>query len=223
MSASLIIVDDHLLFAEALGPALEATGLSVVGIAPNADLAVRLVEEHHPDIALLDLMMEGVDGFELAERIREVSPSVRSVIVSARDDADSVAEALRRGLHGYLTKALPISSIVAGIHAVLDGEVVLPPRLMHISRAPLDNNGVDIQFLARQLTPRERDVLRLLVEGLGSEEIGERLGITNNTVRTHVQGILNKLQVHSRLEAATVAVHHHLVEPDPVPSFSRPA
>jgi len=222
VSASVILIDDHVLFAEALGPMLDTAGLRVVGIASDPDQGVRLAEEHQPDLALVDLVLGELDGFDVAERIRLVSPQTRSVIVSALDDSDSVAEALGRGLHGYLTKEMPVSAIVAGLRAVLDGQVVLPPRVMQARRATLPRSD-DVRLLVEQLTPREWEVLQLLVEGVGSPDISSRLGISPNTVRTHVQGILTKLQVHSRLEAATFAVHHGLFEPDPDSVLSRPA
>lgn len=223
MNPTLVIVDDHVLFAEVLVPILEEAHLDVVGVAVDAASGVRLAEEHRPDLALVDLALGEVNGFVAADRIRHVSPETRCVIVSALDDTASVAEALSRGLHGYLTKDLPVSKIVAGIRAVLDGQVVLPPTVVRTKSAVSFPRSDDVRLLVDQLTPREWEVLALLVEGASGPEIGSRLEISPSTVRTHVQGILTKLQVHSRLEAATFAVRHGLFDTDPGSGLSRSA
>jgi DNA-binding NarL/FixJ family response regulator len=126
------------------------------------------------------------------------------------DDPRLAGEVLRIGFHGFLTKDTPVARLVASIDAVMEGD--LAPRSIPSSFAV--GSAMDsASMLARQLTPREREVLALLVEGLDGRAISDRLGISANTVRTHVQSVLTKLQVHSRLEAATFAVRHRLVDP----------
>jgi DNA-binding NarL/FixJ family response regulator len=127
--------------------------------------------------------------------------------LTAIDDQKVVSEALRIGFRGYLTKDTPVSKFVRAARTAVDGQVVYQQSLGAGPRRRDEPGALEGQ----QLTPREREVLALLVEGLSGVVIANRLGISRNTVRTHVQSILTKLQVHSRLEAATFAVRHRLV------------
>jgi two-component system nitrate/nitrite response regulator NarL len=213
MTATVLIVDDHTLFAQVMRPLLDDAGLEVVGIAASADEGARLAKETAPDVALIDLFLGEVDGFGAAELIHQVSPRTRSIIMTVMGDAESVGEALRRGLQGFLGKDLPVSRFITAIRAVVDGQVVLPPAIAPaVAGKRTRSRKDDVRLLVDQLTPREWQVLGLLVEGVDGRGIADRLDISPNTVRTHVQGILMKLQVHSRLEAATFAVRHGLFE-----------
>jgi DNA-binding NarL/FixJ family response regulator len=135
----------------------------------------------------------------LAER-----PRLKVVAVTALPDTDAVTEAIRMGFSGYVTKDTPLSQFVASVRSVLAGQVVVTHRPAH--RLTLADDGE--AFLLHQLTRRERDVLALLMEGAGPADIAGRLSVSRNTVRTHVQNILMKLQVHTRLEAVAFASRH---------------
>jgi two-component system nitrate/nitrite response regulator NarL len=150
-------------------------------------------------------------GREILERW----PDTKLVAVTALDDGRAVDDALEAGFRGYLTKDTPVGRFISSMEAVVEGQVVLPHRLVSAGHRRGTSDG--IALLVAQLTTREREVLSLLVEGADGGTIARRLGISRNTVRTHVQSILTKLQVHSRLEAATMAVRHHLV---PLPSIA---
>ena len=129
---------------------------------------------------------------------------------------------LKAGFRGYVAKDAPLRSVVKAIRSGLEGRVaVIPPS--RSAGAPPPDRSSPVTLMASGLTAREREVLALIVDGSGSVEIAERLGITTNTVRTHVQGILTKLQVHSRLEAAAFAVRHGLVDGRPVTPVARAA
>lgn len=203
-----LIVDDHTLFADAIRPVLEGEGMCVVGVATTAHQALDSVDRERPDLILMDLGLPDQSGLAAGEQILDRFPEVRVVALTALDDRRTVHEALRAGFHGYLTKDTPVAEFVHAIRAVLGGQVVLPRRL-----GPGGERGAAdyAALLAEQLTPRELEVLVLLVEGANGRAIARSLGISANTVRTHVQSILTKLQVHSRLEAATFAVRHRLV------------
>lgn len=183
--------------------------LEPVGTAADA---VEAAERQRPSLALVDIGLPDQSGLLVGRRIMEVSPGTRVVAVTALEDARLAEEVVRAGFHGYLMKDVNVSQLLSSIDAVLSGEVVLPPRL---TRAAVATRGSEPggHLLGQQLTPRELEVLEMLAKGAGGREIARALGVAPNTVRTHVQSILSKLQVHSRLEAAAFAVRHGLVRP----------
>jgi DNA-binding NarL/FixJ family response regulator len=157
----------------------------------------------------VDIGLPDGHGVEIGRRILEECPGTKVVALTALEDERIVERALQAGLHGYLTKNTDPATFRRALESVEDGQTVYPHRLgRHTGRAP---GGSHEGLLAQQLTPRELEVLQLLAEGAASREIAGRLSISSNTVRTHVQGILSKLQVHSRLEAAAFAVRNDLV------------
>jgi two-component system nitrate/nitrite response regulator NarL len=198
------------LFAEAIGQTLSAMGMTLVAISTNADDAMSAVREHRPELVLMDVGLPGSDGIELGRAILEEAPETKVVALTALEDENAVQDALRSGFHGYLTKNCEPDKFRRALESVSDGQVVFPHYLAKQAGAG-DGEATDAELLARQLTPREIEVLQLLAEGAASRDIADRLAVSPNTVRTHVQGILTKLQVHSRLEAAAFAVRHALV------------
>lgn len=212
MNSRALMVDDHLLFAEAVRPHLEAAGVEVVAVVATQNDAVAAVRQYRPTLALVDLRLAGESGLAVGSRILEEAPQTRVVALTATEEPGSVREALRLGFQGYLTKDISIREFVDAVRTALDGQVVVSrrsaPAVVGERSSPLEQAG----RLAEHLTGREREVLSLIAEGAGSREISSRLHIAPNTVRTHVQSILTKLQVHSRLEAAAFAVRHGVVE-----------
>src|SRR5439155_12053149 len=208
-----LIVDDHVLFAEAIGAALHEAGMSVCASVTNGRDAIAYLETDLADVVLMDIGLPDRSGLAVGREILERWPETKLVAVTALDDGRGVDDALEAGVRGYLTKDTPVSRFISSMEAVVDGQVILPHRLVTGVHRRGSSDG--IALLVSQLTTREREVLSLLVEGADGGTIARRLGISRNTVRTHVQSILTKLQVHSRLEAATMAVRHHLV---PLPS-----
>ncbi len=208
-----MIVDDHVLFAQAISAALQDAGMGVCAAVINGRDALAFLETDRADVILMDLGLPDRSGLAVGREILERWPEMKILAVTALDDPKAVDDALRAGFRGYLTKDTPVARFISSLEAIVDGQVVTPHRLIPGGhrRRPAD----DISLLVTQLTSREREVLGLLMEGADGRTIARRLGISRNTVRTHVQSILSKLQVHSRLEAATFAVRHHLV---PVPS-----
>lgn len=206
-----MIVDDHLLFAEAIGQTLSGLGMTLVDIATSAGEALPAVREMRPDLVLMDVGLPDQDGIALGRAILEEAPDTKVVALTALEDETAVQDALRSGFHGYLTKNSEPEKFRRALESVVDGQVVFPHRLGKRAGGG-DGEASEAELLVRQLTPREIDVLQLLAEGASSSEIAEGLSVSPNTVRTHVQGILTKLQVHSRLEAAAFAVRHDLVK-----------
>jgi DNA-binding NarL/FixJ family response regulator len=205
-----LIVDDHLLFAEAIGQTLSSMGMTLVGIATSGEKALNVAREQRPDLVLVDVGLPDQDGIALGRAILEEAPDTKVVALTALEDDATMQDALRSGFHGYLTKNSEPEKFRRALESVSDGQVVFQHR---VGRAGVfgENDSTEAELLARQLTPREIEVLQLLAEGAASPVIAERLAVSPNTVRTHVQGILTKLQVHSRLEAAAFAVRHDLV------------
>lgn len=207
-----LIVDDHLLFAEAIRSTLESNGIEVVAVATDGAEAMRAVRDHRPDLALVDIGLPDQSGLALGKQILADFRDTKVLAVSALDDPRVVKEAVRLGFSGYIMKETPVPRFVTSVLAAVDGQVVVPHRVAARVAGARTRREREAGILSEQLTPREKDVLELLVEGIDGDAIAERLGIARNTVRTHVQSILSKLQVHSRLEAAAFAVRHGIVE-----------
>jgi two-component system nitrate/nitrite response regulator NarL len=197
------------LFAEAIRSALDDAGMDAVGVVTSARAALAYLEDDRPDVILLDLGLPDRSGLAVGREILDSWPEAKLMVLTALDDPKAVEEAMRAGFRGYLTKDTPVSRFVSSIEAIVAGQAVFPHRFAR--RGERVGSGDSVWLLISQLTPREREVLGLLVEGADGRTIAARLGISRNTVRTHVQSILTKLQVHSRLEAATLAVRHRVV------------
>jgi DNA-binding NarL/FixJ family response regulator len=210
-----IVIDDHRLFVDVIKALLERMGFEVIAIARSAEEA-RSLSGGAPDLILVDVGLPDQSGLVLGRTLLDTFPDAKVLALTALDDPRAVEEAARSGFHGYLLKDQPVTQFSEAIRSALEGEHVFPRRFVSTSDARALHD--DSQLFADQLTPREREVLALLVEGASGQMVARRLGISSNTVRTHVQSILAKLQVHSRLEAVAFAVRHGVVE---VPRASR--
>lgn len=206
-----LIVDDHAMFAQAISSMLEREGFEIVGVVGNGREALEAVRRSHPDLVLLDVGLPDRGGLDVGMAILEESPATKLLAVSAIEDVGAVREAIRAGFHGYVTKRAGVSHLVRSLDAVMGGHTVLP-REVGLAR-PADQRDRRAMKLAAALTPREREILQLLVDGATTKEMARRLHIAPNTVRSHVQGLLSKLQVHSRLEAVSFAARHDLTSP----------
>ena len=204
-----LIVDDHILFAEAIRPTLEGLGMTVVAVATTGAEGLEAVRRLQPDLILVDIGLPDESGLVAGRRILEEYPEAKVVALTALLSPSTVRESVRIGFQGYLTKDTPVSRFASALRAVLDGQVVFPRRLASAIGRPRDDDGLEL--LAAQLTARELEVLGLMAEGLSGADIAQRLDIRTNTVRTHIQSILTKLQVHSRLEAVAFALRRGLV------------
>ena len=183
--------------------------MEVLAVASTAAEAIAIADERRPDIILMDIGLPDMSGLAAGRAILDVWPQARILALTALNDRAAVDEATRIGFRGYLTKETAVETFVNAIHAVVDGGTA-PSRVSTRAANGAVRRG-DVTLMADQLSAREREVLELLVRGASGSLVAERLGISHNTVRTHVQGILTKLQVHSRLEAATFAIKHAIV------------
>jgi two-component system nitrate/nitrite response regulator NarL len=190
------LVDDHQLFSEAMAFALTQAHLFVVGMSRCDKQAIHLVRAERPDVVLLDLRLPDRHGIELGEQIIAMAPEVRLIGMSATQDRMTIRALRRAGFHGFVPKSARVASVVDAIRSKEAEAAWLT--------SPGSSND-DVDPWPRGLTPRERDVLALLVEGLSASAIGANLEISTNTARSHIQNILAKLHVRTRLEAVAVA------------------
>jgi DNA-binding NarL/FixJ family response regulator len=205
MPARILIVDDHPLTREALSSLLGAHGLDVVGCACDGAEAIVEAARLQPDLVLLDLSMPGIDGLTALPRLREAAPDCEVVVLTASGTEENLLSAIRAGAAGYLLKTEPPERIAAFLDGVANGEAALSGS---IARRLLDqvrnNNGRDAgvpDSIAATLSARELEVLLLLDNHLGTDEIAKRLYISEHTVRSHVKSLMRKLGVSSRREA----------------------
>jgi DNA-binding NarL/FixJ family response regulator len=206
-----LIVEDHKLFADALRPVLTKMGMEVMDTAPDAARALAVIGSEQPDVVLVDLGLPDMGGIDVGKEILRQRPKTKVLALTALNDPRAVRETLQAGFHGYLTKDTPLLRFVNAIEASLEGQVVIPHTLASAAAGRRSPEEQYTDMVRQQLTPREYEVLALLVEGANTKKMALRLDLSPNTVRTHVQNILEKLQVGSRLEAAAFAVRHQLI------------
>jgi DNA-binding NarL/FixJ family response regulator len=204
-----ILADDHPLVRAGIRTVLQKTDdIIVVAETGNGSEVVKLVEELTPDVLLLDMNMPGLSGVEVAMRLQEQGASVRVLALSAYDDEEYVRNLLVHGAAGYLTKEEADEKIVDAVRGVAQGEQGWFSRRAIAQLSALTKHESNP---AKELSNRERDVLRLVAAGKTNLEIGHNLGISEKTVEKHIGAVFNKLQVSSRVEAAVLAVQQGLV------------
>jgi DNA-binding NarL/FixJ family response regulator len=196
-----LLVDGHRLILQALSRLLVAEAVAHTG--------------EPMDVALVDYRLRDGTGADAARAIKARWPAARIVILAAVEDDEAVYDSVRAGADGYLTTDRAVEEVVSTVRAARDGATMLPrPMVMMIARRLAETRDREADRVPYEtMTPRELEVLRALTEGLSTPEICATLSITPNTLRTHVQNIMGKLHVHSKLEAVAVALRHGIVEP----------
>jgi len=203
MATRVLVVDDHPITRAALAGLLEQNGFSVIAEADEGGDAIEITRRLQPDLVLLDLGMPGIGGLEALPRLRAAAPDCEVVVLTASGSDDDLLAAIRGGAAGYLLKSEPPERIAGFLEGVANGEAALSGP---IARRLLDrvrsgrSSGVP-DSIAELLSARELEVLLLLDEHLGTDEIAKRLFISEHTVRSHVKSLLRKLGVSSRREA----------------------
>jgi two-component system, NarL family, nitrate/nitrite response regulator NarL len=207
----LLVVDDHTLFRRGLLALLAAdASLQVVGEAGDAAEAVRKAQALQPDVVLLDNHLPGATGIQSLGELREAAPAAKIVLLTVSEDEQDLQQALRGGAHGYLLKTIEGDVLAQSIHRVMRGEPVVSPELMGklvaALQAPVAPGTPVAAPVAAEpgpgLSPREQEVLRQVARGASNKEIARSLDIAETTVKIHVQHILRKLGVSSRVQAA---------------------
>ncbi len=212
-----MLVDDHALFRRGLKVTLELEpDMVVVGEAGDGADAVSRSVETLPDIVLMDVRMPRRGGIEACSGIKAAVPSAKIVMLTMSDDEGDLYEAIRAGASGYLLKDLPIDEVASSIRAVQAGQPLISPSLasrLLTEFAAVAKRGETAQAPpSPRLTGREMEVLRLVARGMNNRDIARSLFISENTVKNHVRNILEKLQLHSRMEAVVYAVREKLLE-----------
>jgi DNA-binding NarL/FixJ family response regulator len=209
---TVLIADDHLAFGEALQIALDKEhDLKVIEVVTNGPGAVKAAANSSPDVVLMDLQMPGMDGVEAARRIRGAEGAPAVILLSGFDEDHSLGRAVQAGASGYLRKTEAVSWLADAIRRAHRGEPLHEPSeieesLRRLRRRRVADDGI-VRRLER-LTPREIEILQRLTDGQSSEEIADDLGMSPHTLRTHVQNVLTKLNLHSKLDAIVAAIRH---------------
>ncbi|MEJ2575600.1 MAG: response regulator [Gammaproteobacteria bacterium] len=209
-----LLIDDHALFRIGLSELLERRDIDVVGAVGEAADGLRLAAEAAPDVILLDMRMPGVSGIEVLEMLRQQSTAAAIAMLTTSTDERDVIESLQGGARGYLLKDMEPDALIAALGRIVEGETVVAAELTGVLAKAVqgergDPPGESAKTMA-ELTPREREILCLLAEGQSNKLIARNLGISDGTVKLHVKAILRKLDVHSRVEAAVIAVEQNL-------------
>jgi DNA-binding NarL/FixJ family response regulator len=214
-----LIVDDHALFRRGLEMVLAAEDdIELVGEASDGAEAVQKAGESLPDVVLMDIRMPKSSGIEACRAMKEVAPSSKIVMLTISDEEEDLFEAIRAGASGYLLKDIPLDEVADVVRAVHGGQSLINPSMaakLLTEFAALNKRDQEEraeQVPAPKLTEREMQVLKLVAKGMNNRDIAKELFISENTVKNHVRNILEKLQIHSRMEAVMIAVREKLIE-----------
>ena len=213
----MLIVDDHALFRRGLEMVLaQEDDIEVVGEAADGAEAVDKAADLLPDVVLMDVRMPRRSGIEACTAIRDVAPSTRIIMLTISDEEGDLYEAIKAGATGYLLKEISIDEVATAIRAVAGGQSLISPSMaskLLTEFATLIKRDNDPKHApVPRLTDRELEVLRLVARGLNNKDVAKQLYISENTVKNHIRNILEKLQLHSRMEAVVYAVREKLLE-----------
>ncbi|MCB9078274.1 MAG: response regulator transcription factor [Anaerolineaceae bacterium] len=203
---SVLIVDDHRVVRQGVRAFLETQpGIMVVAEADSGEASIQLVQEHAPDVVLMDLVMPGMDGVETTRQVKKVSPRTQIIVLTSYHQDEYIFPAIRAGALSYLLKDAQPEELANAVRKAAKGEAVLHPRVA--ARVVQELHGVrqDSPNPFTELSDRELEVLRLIADGLNNADIAEQLVISEKTVKSHVSNILSKLHLGDRTQAAVYA------------------
>lgn len=212
----ILIVDDHTLFRSGIKLALQRhEGFEVVGEAGDGLEGIKRAKQLKPDVVLLDLHMPGTSGLEALRVLVDDVPETQVVMLTVSEDAEDLLDTLRAGARGYLLKNIDTEFFLESLQRAARGESVMSPQIAHkladSLRAPPKDNVVVAEVNPGKLSPREREIIVMLAHGASNKEIARVLNLSESTIKIHVQGILRKLNIAKRVQAAVYAVEHGLI------------
>lgn len=216
-SIRVMIVDDHALFRRGIQMVLEAEeGIEVVGEASDGAEALTRAEEAMPDVVLMDVRMPKRSGIEATRQIKEMLPNAKILMLTISDEESDLYEAIKEGASGYLLKEISIEEVANAVRAVHAGQSLISPamasKLLSEFATMMKKTDEPHAVPAPRLTERELEVLKLVARGSNNRDIAKELFISENTVKNHVRNILEKLHLHSRMEAVVYAVREKLLD-----------
>ena len=211
----ILLIDDHALFRIGLRELLERRGIEVIDAIGDCETGIQQVIDQQPDVVLLDMRMPQMSGIEVLKQLREKKQAMSiSMLTTSRDEKD-VIESLQAGAQGYLLKDMEPDDLIMALKDIMQGNTVVAPELTAILAKAVQGDIADkdnVHDIFSELTPRESEILCHLAEGQSNKVIANHLGISDGTVKLHVKSILRKLNVHSRVEAAVIAVEKQLCD-----------
>ncbi len=212
-----LVVDDHALFRRGLQMVLGAeTDIEVVGEASDGAEALKVAAETTPDIVLMDVRMPKRGGIDATTAIKDAVPSAKIIMLTISDEEADLYDAIKAGAMGYLLKEISIEEVASAVRAVYNGQSLISPsmasKLLTEFATMVRKDDERQQVPTPRLTDREMEVLKLVAKGLNNRDIAKKLFISENTVKNHIRNILEKLQLHSRMEAVVYAVREKLLE-----------
>lgn len=219
-----LLIDDHALFRIGLRELLERRGIEVIAALGDGEEGLRLARGMAPDVVLLDMRMPGVGGLEVLRRLREQAQRMVVAMLTTSDDERDVIEALQAGAQGYLLKDMEPDELMEALDQLMRGHTVVAKELTGVLAKAVKGGARSEKTAAvfADLTPREREILCHLAGGQSNKVIARNLGISDGTVKLHVKAILRKLEVHSRVEAAVIAVENNLCPRGQLSDYPRP-
>jgi two-component system nitrate/nitrite response regulator NarL len=207
-----LLIDDHALFRFGLRELLERRGIEVIDAVGECDAGIRRVMETRPDVVLLDMRMPHMTGLEVLRRLRQLKLTMPVAMLTTSAEERDLIDSLQSGAQGYLLKDMEPAELIAALKEIVAGKTVVARELTAILARAVQGEAAKAETAAAfsDLTPREREILCHLAEGQSNKAIARVLGISDGTVKLHVKAILRKLDVHSRVEAAVIAVEKEL-------------
>jgi two-component system nitrate/nitrite response regulator NarL len=213
----ILIVDDHTLFRSGIKALLQRQDdFEVVGEAGDGLEGLKRAKSLQPDVVLLDLHMPGIGGREAVKLLSEEVPACNVLLLTVSEDAEDLIETIRAGARGYLLKNIETDFLLNAIRSAARGESVVSPQMTGklLMGVRMGKEGVAQEDDKEKLSPREKDIIALLAKGVSNKEMAHTLNVAESTVKIHVQNILKKLHLTSRVQAAVYAVEHGLVQKD---------
>jgi DNA-binding NarL/FixJ family response regulator len=212
-----MIVDDHALFRRGLQMVLEGEAdIEVVAEAGDGHEAIEMAEQTTPDVVLMDVRMPKRSGIEATRMIKDTLPSTKILMLTISDEETDLYEAIKAGASGYLLKEISIEEVSGAVRSVFQGQSLISPsmasKLLTEFASMVKRRDERAQVPGPRLTERELEVLKLVAKGMNNRDIGTELFISENTVKNHVRNILEKLHLHSRMEAVVYAVREKLLD-----------